>query len=81
MIRLQAGRPGFGSRQGSYFPLATMYRPGLGHTKPPIQWLLEWVGLYSEVMHLGHEANHSLQCTELCLHTPIPQHGMGPTVS
>jgi hypothetical protein len=36
------GRSGFDPRQGQrIFPLASMSRPALGPTQPPVQWVLE----------------------------------------
>jgi hypothetical protein len=34
-----SGRPGFGFRQGKDFFFATMSKPYLGSTRPPVQWV------------------------------------------
>jgi hypothetical protein len=62
VTRLRAGRPGLESLQGQswdIFLFATAFRPALGPTKPPTQWVL--VIFTSRVRRPGREANHSPQ--------------------
>jgi hypothetical protein len=54
---LQAGRPGFDSRQYKIFLFSTVSRLTLGTTQPPIQWV-PWA-LSPGVKRQGHEADPS----------------------
>jgi hypothetical protein len=54
---LRAGRPGFDSRQCMIFLFSIAYRPTLGPTQPPIQWVPG--ALSAGVKRPGREAYHS----------------------
>jgi hypothetical protein len=70
---LRGGWQEFDSRQGQEnFLLSTAYRPALGPTQPPIQWVPEAVS--SGVNWPVSEADHSLPTSgevQLYLHSPI----------
>jgi hypothetical protein len=56
---LRAGRLGFDSRQGQeLFLFSTSFRPDLGLTQPPMQWVPG--ALFPGVKRQGGEAGHSL---------------------
>jgi hypothetical protein len=58
VTRLQAGRSGFGPRQGQgIFLIVTVSRLDLGPTDPPIKWVT--VSLSPRIKRPGREADHS----------------------
>jgi hypothetical protein len=69
--RTRAGRPGFDCRQVlRIFLFATVFRPALGPSRPPIQWI---PGVLSpELKRPGREDDHSppKECVELYLQSP-----------
>jgi hypothetical protein len=68
---LQAGRPGFDSRQCKIFLISTASTPTLGPTQPPIQWVPEALSL--GVKRQVREADHSPQfSTEVKKYEAIP---------
>jgi hypothetical protein len=53
------GRSGFDSRQGErIFPLASVSRPALGSTQPPVQWVTGVLSL-GVIARPGRDADHS----------------------
>jgi hypothetical protein len=75
-VELRARRPEFDSRQGQeIFLYSTMFRPALGPTQPPIQWL---PGFLSPGVKLTTNLHLVLRSrmVELYLHSPIRLHSI-----
>jgi hypothetical protein len=72
-VLLQTGRPGLDPRQGQrIFPLASVFRPALNPTQPPIQWV-------PGVLSPGVKRGRGMTLTTL--HHLLPRSGMSRSCS